>query len=719
MKTRAILLFLISLLASGLHATKVGYAFSGGGARGLAHIGILKVLEEEGIRPDYIAGTSIGAIIGGLYAIGYSASEIESIMLSWDTSNLMSDSYKRRELYVGQKRWSPYGNISMELDSDWNPSFPTSVYTGNNLNLELARIFAPASGITDFSKLPIPFSCVATDLVSGDPVIFDSGSLMQAVRASISIPSIMKPFEIGSRLYIDGGISQNLPIDQVRQMGAETIIALKVNSDLRSRDKLNSLVAVLDQTINIGMTRNVSKQCEDSAVLLEPDLEDFTAQSFDQTARIIQAGEDFARAHIKEIRELAQSLNQSGSTASIPKLPDLAKVRIVKTEVYGNKTVSSAKVREYLKVHDGKYYNIDEINERCQFAWNSQSFRTIYPVLVPVNSGFILRIYTREKALKTLALNNTYTSEDKLSAGAVLSLNNLLLKNSTLKAELKLGGKNELNVDYVKNFGEFWGVYYRIFPYINEKTTYIYDDEHHKTQSVSSLETGFTSGIGFLSGKYLSTEVFIYGYQARLYRDISQTVPVNQFNTVSGFGLKAYHESLDDYVFPKSGFRALGKLNFARKSKISDYKYSKFYGKIDAYQSISNLLSFKLGLEYGSISDQNSAVLIDPFYVGGSDGYLGYERYEVSAPYFHTLEAGLVLNPRKNLFLNLGMQGMDLNDVNSLGVLKDLEYSAYVGIGYRSIIGPAKLTLGFPFRGKLQSYLTIGYDVDIFKFSRR
>ena len=719
MKTKAILFLLLISLVGTLSASKVGYALSGGGARGLAHIGILKVLEEEGIRPDYIAGTSIGAIIGGLYAMGYSAAEVETIMLSWDTSTLMSDSYKRREIYVGQKRWSPYGNVSMELDEHWNPSFPTSVYTGNNLNLELARIFAPASGISDFSSLPIPFACVATDLVTGDPVVFESGSLMQAVRASISIPSIMKPFEIGSRLFIDGGISQNLPIDQVSQMGAEVIIALKVNSDLRDIDRLTDLVAVLDQTINIGMTRNVTKQLEDSTFLLEPALENYTAQSFDKIAEIIQAGEDYARSHITEIRILAQSLNQSRSQAPVSKLPDLGKIKIIKTEVIGNKTVSSTKVREYLKLQDGSHYSIDDINLRCQFAWNSQCFRTIYPVLVPSNAGFILRIYAREKALKTLALNNTYTSEDKLSAGAVLSLNNLLLKNSTLKAELKLGGKNELNIDYVKNFGEFWGIYYRIFPYVNEKTTYIYDDEHHKTQSVSSLETGFTTGIGLLSGKYLITEAYLYGFETRLYRDISQTVPVNQFNTVSGFGLKAYHESLDDYVFPKSGFRALGKLNFARKTSVSDYTYNKVHGKLDAYQPLSNWLSLKLGLEYGSYSDQNSQVLMDPFYVGGAEGYYGYDRYEVSAPYFHTLEAGLVMNPRKNLYLNLGLQGMDLDDENILGILNELEYTVYAGIGYRTIVGPVKLTLGFPFEGKMKSYLTIGYDVDIFRFSRR
>ena len=135
-------------------ATGIGYAFSGGGARGFAHIGILKVLEEQGLRPDYISGTSIGAVIGALYAMGHTAAEIESLAVSVNWQELLNDKHIRRDVYLGQKRWPEYGNVVFELNDKWMPQLPTSVYRINDINLELFRLFASASDFDDFSRLP-------------------------------------------------------------------------------------------------------------------------------------------------------------------------------------------------------------------------------------------------------------------------------------------------------------------------------------------------------------------------------------------------------------------------------------------------------------------------------------------------------------------------------------------------------------------------------------
>ena len=153
MKKLYVLLLLFCLL-NFLAGEKLGYALSGGGARGFAHIGVLKVLEEEGIHPDYIAGTSIGAVIGALYAMGYSARELEEICLNLDWKQLTSDAQQRKDLYIGQKRWAPYGNAVFELNDSWVPQLPSAVYIGNNLNLELFKLTASASQIKDFSEFP-------------------------------------------------------------------------------------------------------------------------------------------------------------------------------------------------------------------------------------------------------------------------------------------------------------------------------------------------------------------------------------------------------------------------------------------------------------------------------------------------------------------------------------------------------------------------------------
>ena len=265
---KSLILLLFIFFLNSLTAEKLGYALSGGGARGFAHIGVLKVLEEEGIHPDYIAGTSIGAIIGALYAMGYSASELEEMCLKLNWNELTRDTHQRKDLYIGQKRWAPYGNAVFELNESWVPQLPSSVFVGNNLNLELFKLTAPASQIQNFNELPIPFICNATDLLTGEAVSFTEGSLLQALRASISIPSLFEPFELNGHYYIDGGVSQNMPIDLLHQMGADKVLGIKVNSTLRDEERINNLLEILDQTINIGITRNLKEHLDECDLLI-------------------------------------------------------------------------------------------------------------------------------------------------------------------------------------------------------------------------------------------------------------------------------------------------------------------------------------------------------------------------------------------------------------------------------------------------------------------
>ncbi|HOA29380.1 MAG TPA: patatin-like phospholipase family protein, partial [Candidatus Cloacimonadota bacterium] len=234
------------ILLIGLCSAKgVGYALSGGGARGFAHIGVLKVLEEEGLKPDYISGTSIGAIIGALYAMGYNAAQIESLSLEIDWKQIFNSRHSRKDLYIGQKRWAPYGIITFELKDNFSPRLPSGVYNVNNVNLKLFELYAAASTVKDFRDLQIPFSCIATNLVTGKPKVFTEGSIMQALRASMSIPSILEPFEIDGDIYVDGGIAQNMPITMAQDMGADSVVGIKVNSSLRNQDQLHNLIDVL------------------------------------------------------------------------------------------------------------------------------------------------------------------------------------------------------------------------------------------------------------------------------------------------------------------------------------------------------------------------------------------------------------------------------------------------------------------------------------------
>lgn len=708
------------LALSPLGARGLGYALSGGGARGYAQIGILKVLEENGIYPDYITGTSIGAVIGGLYALGYSATEIESLLAQVNVSQLLDDNYQRGDLYIGQKRWAPYGNLTLDLDKKWMPHLPPSIYAGNKLNLEFARLFLPASAYQDFSSLPIPFACVATDLLTGEPRVFTQGSLMQAVRASISVPSLMKPFVFEGSSYIDGGISQNLPVTTLKALGADTVIGLKANSTLRTSEQLVDLVDVIDQTINIGITRNLNAALDECELLLEPDLQVFSSTDFTAYARIVAVGEAYAREHLPEILALRDSLLARGYVfqparkATFP-----AKLRINSIASRGREHISSLKIRDYLGLETRHSYTPQEIFAACTEAWNSQLFSVLYPVLEPDGNGYRLIVHTEERERGHLILNSSYTTEEDLNVGAILSLDNIVLKNSRLQAGFTLGGRTEVNLDYVKNFGEFWGSYFRLFPYLSEQRYYLYDAEGFTTSSIKSLEFGISPGVGVFARKIAIAEAFFYSYRTKLYRDVSPVPPLDRLYLISGLGFKAYHESLDDYVFPRRGLRAFGKFNFARWSSLSDQIYTRFTGDLDLYTQLSSYASLRLGLNHGTYfgSEQESAV--DPFYFSGSHGYRGYQRYAISSPQYSVCTFGLVLNPRRNLFVETGLQGLNLSKEEFWYSGQKMEWSAYAELGIRTLIAPIRFIAALRKNGKPNLYLNVGFDYDTFWFSRK
>ncbi|MDD2331222.1 MAG: patatin-like phospholipase family protein [Candidatus Cloacimonetes bacterium] len=723
-RTIAILIAVLAGIVSSLSAEGLGLALSGGGARGFAHIGMLKVLDENEIYPDYISGTSVGAIVGALYAMGYSAREIEEFALSVDWSDVFEDSYQRFDLYIGQKRWAPYGNAVFNLGDNWHPKLPQGVYTGNKINYELFRILSSSFVTDDFSQLPIPFACIATDLITGEQKVFQNGSLLHAVRASMSIPSIVEPHFYKGSYYIDGGITQNFPVGQVLDMGADTVIGLKVNSSLYDEKSLNNLIRVLEQTINIGMTKNVNDANDLCDLLFDPGLEEFSAGDYKHIQQLIDAGEQYARQNLDRIlsfKERQVGRGRESGYRKVNKLEPVWSLKIDKIRVEGNQYISSAKVKEYVGLDPQRTYTIGKIVQKSRSAWNSQAFELLYPSLEKEDGENVLVINVRERDRKHLAMNFSYDSSDALVAGIVLSLNNYLMKNSIVLAEVKAGGRNEFNLDLVKNFGDLWGIYYRLFPYVNEKKLFKYDEDHYKIESQSSLEYGINTGIGVFANKIAVTEAFVYTSKTNLYRNVSENEPINKEFVISGFGIKGYHESLNDFAFPMSGMRALGKFNFSRSKKISDYIYTRFRIKSELYRPLLNDVSLKISLDWGTFFDRKDISGFDPFgfNLGGAESYLGLFHNEVSATDYKLYEVGLITEPWKKIFLFTGLQGLNYTNKQTWALGSNMKNCGYFGIGYKSVAGPMKYQLSIDQNGMLRHYLNLGWTTDIFHFSRQ
>jgi NTE family protein len=291
---------------------KIGVVLSGGGARGLAHIGVLKVLEELHVPVDSITATSMGAIVGGLYASGVSASDMERLMTSLDWTTLFSDQPPRRELAVRRKLEDTIYTIPLELGfRDFSFRLATGAISGQNLELALHGLTWRDDDIGSFDNLPIPFRAVATNLVDGSEVDFDQGPLYIAMRGSMSVPGIFAPLDHDGKMLGDGGLVKNLPVDIVKNMGAEVVIAINIGTPLMTREQLSSFVGVAEQSINILTEQNVRAQKAllslPRDVLIEPDLGDLSGADFDKGARFIALGEKAARASADALSRYALS----------------------------------------------------------------------------------------------------------------------------------------------------------------------------------------------------------------------------------------------------------------------------------------------------------------------------------------------------------------------------------------------------------------------------
>jgi len=290
-------------------APRIGLALSGGGARGLAHVGVLKVLEELRVPIHCVTGTSMGAIVGATFAAGRSPAEMEKLVLAADWDAIFRDQPPRKEIAVGRK-FDDYKTLFAPQFGvkDGRLALPKGVIAGVSIETFFRELAAPAFGITDFGKLPIPFRAMATDIETGESVVLDRGSLAQAMRASMSVPGAIAPVEIDGRLLVDGGIANNLPIDEARKLCADVVIAVNISTPPLKRDEITSAVSVVGQLVNFLGKQTVDNQLKSLGpqdVLIAPDLGDISAGKFDRSVEAIGIGEQTTRA-------MADSLKRYG-----------------------------------------------------------------------------------------------------------------------------------------------------------------------------------------------------------------------------------------------------------------------------------------------------------------------------------------------------------------------------------------------------------------------
>ncbi len=689
----------------------IGLALSGGGARGLAHIGVLKVIDEMNIPIDYIAGTSSGGIIGALYAVGFSALEIENIFLKLEWDDIFNETISRRDQYIGNKRWKPYANYFFDVNGNMLPKLPQAFLSGNKLLDFLFQTTYHYSHIRNFEELPIPFRCVATNILNGEQEVFSQGVLHEALRATMSFPSILQPFEIDGELYIDGGVVSNLPVEIVQDMGADIIIGIKASSGLKSEENLRNLIDVLDQTVNLSITENVQNSMQLCDILIEPELQTMSVLDFRRKKEIIALGEVAARKYFQENPFYINRERLISETDKLPEVLEFSNIR-----VRGNVYLSKAKIREFSGLSTSRKYSVQEIGKAMRNAYNSNLFSYIYPVIEKIDDQYILIIKVKEKNRMNYGLDVSYNEQKEINLGITLKLDNVVQKNSKMLVNLQLGDRQEFNLDYVKNFGKHWGVYFHLFPYIKEFTLYSYNNEHEKTNSVRSLEYGGTFGAGLFIRKGLILEGYGYSYHSRLYRNIAEFD--EREVTSSGLGIKLLHENLDDYLFPMQGTELFVKYSQTRKDVFSDFSFRSFFNRLRFILPVTNDFSMIYKFEYGSHFESKDNDY-DPFYIGGLDSFMGLYPNEKIAPIYKINSLSLRSNWKENIFLDLRFNLLNLGNVDYWQPEKFIYRAAGLVLGYRSLLGPIRLGVAVDEDYHSYYYFSFGYEFDQFEFSRR
>ena len=266
---------------------KIGLVLSGGGAKGLAHIGVLKVIDSLGIKVDYISGTSMGAVVGGLYASGYSAHQLDSIFSAIDVDALLQDYTPRESKSFYEKRNDEIYALALPF-TNFKLGLPSGLSKGlYNYNL-ISRLTKHVSHIRDFDELPIPFLCIATDLETGEQNLLDSGILAQAIIASGAIPTLYNPVEINGIILIDGGVVNNYPVEELKSRGIDFIIGVDVQEGLKNREQLKDVTSVLSQINNFSMIEKMDGKRSLTNIYIQPEIKGFSVVSFDKGSEIIK-----------------------------------------------------------------------------------------------------------------------------------------------------------------------------------------------------------------------------------------------------------------------------------------------------------------------------------------------------------------------------------------------------------------------------------------------
>ena len=723
-----LLLPITSFSQETLKRPKIGLVLSGGGAKGFAHIGVLKVLEEAGVKVDYIAGTSMGAVIGGLYASGYSATQIDSIFYNTDFDELLQDYIPRSSKSFYEKRNDQMYALTLPFDK-LKIGVPIALSKGMyNYNL-LSKLTHKVRHIRDFNKLTIPFLCIATDIEKGEQVILKEGYLAQAMLASSAFPSLFSPVEIDGKLLIDGGVVNNYPVEEIRKMGADFVIGVDVQDDLKDRNSLKDATRILVQISNLDMVKIMKDKQKLTDIYIKPEVSDYGVISFNEGQEIVKKGEEATFGVYQQLKKLTD-------TTIVYKLNEVK----VKKDFLQVKSISINKLDNYtrayvlgkLRFNNGKKITYEDLKTGINNINATQNFSRISYTLERKENEDELKLSLTENPTKTfLKFGLHYDGLYKSAVLANITQKKSLFKNDVASLDLGLGDNIRYNFDYYIDNGFYWsfGIKSRFNTFNKNVTTDFRNGELLSQLGLNTINIDFSD----LTNQVYMQTVFIQkfliggGIEHKLLRiksdnlgNINSTFEKSSYLSV--FGNMTY-DSFDNKLFPKKGWMFNGDIHSFLLSSDYTNEFSRFTiakGEVGVVKSINKKLTVKVQSEVGFSIGEDSVPFFD-FVLGGYGfnsvnnfkPFYGYDFLSIAGDsYFKscfTLDYEFI---KKNHF-NFAANYANVQDglFENGNWLSKPNFNGYaVGYALESIIGPIEIKYSWsPELNRGYAYFTVGF----------
>ena len=428
----------------------VGLVLSGGGAAGLAHIGVIRVLEEAGIPIDYVGGTSMGSIVGAMYALGYTPDEMEKLVkeMKWDA--LLIDQIPRNDMTFEYKEELQKYFYSFPVSLQ-GIQLPSGLVAGSNITNKLAGLTWSACNIRDFKRFPRPFLCVGADIVSGEEVVLTNGILHDALRASMAIPTAFTPVEVHGRLLVDGGFINNFPAEHVKAMGADILIGVDVQRDLYEKSELNSMVNLLKQMSTLTREDINIRNGNLCDLLIRPNTPGASTLTFHLADSIIRHGERTAREQWETIRALGENIRRAGGDALEikPVRTPIDSVYVREMSFVGLMEISADYLQSRINLPFPAWLTPDDIYRALQRAMGTNRFSKVTYQLDPAPNGVRLVIRAEEKKRDLVHVGFHFDNLFNASLMAKADLRNLWRKGDHFSLNVTLGENPNLTTSYL------------------------------------------------------------------------------------------------------------------------------------------------------------------------------------------------------------------------------------------------------------------------------